>query len=60
MMGRRPGGQKQRFYSFNLDGHVPSDHLRRGGNQFLDLSELREHLATHYSNTVGSRLRPSS
>ena len=23
MMGQQPGGQKQLFYSFNLDDHVP-------------------------------------
>jgi hypothetical protein len=26
-MGRQPGGEKQLFYSFNLDAHVPPDHL---------------------------------
>ena len=40
MMGRQPGGQKQLFYSFNLDDHVPADHLLRGIDQFLDLGEL--------------------
>jgi hypothetical protein len=44
MMGRQCGGQKRLFYSFNLDDHVPSDHLLRGIDQFLDLSELRQHL----------------
>ncbi len=36
MMGQQPDGQKL-FYSFNLDDHVPSDHLLRGIDQFLDL-----------------------
>ena len=40
MMGRQPGGQKQLFYSFNLDDHVPSDHLLRGIDQFLDLERV--------------------
>ena|SRR5947207_15939796 len=44
MMGQQPGGQKHLFYAFNLDDHVPSDHLLRGIDQFLDLSELRQHL----------------
>jgi hypothetical protein len=35
MMGRQSGGQKQLFYSFNLDDHVPLDHLLRGVDQFL-------------------------
>src|SRR6266568_2915167 len=55
MMGRQSGGQKKLFYSFNLDDHVPTDHLLRGIDPFLDLSELHEHLASFYSE-VG---RPS-
>ena len=51
MMGRKPGGQKQLFYSFNLDDHVPSDHLLRGIDQFLDLGDLHRHLAAYYSHT---------
>lgn len=51
MMGKRSGGQKQLFYSFNLDDHVPADHLLRGIDQFLDLSELHQHLAPFYSHT---------
>jgi len=45
MMGRQPGGQEQLFSSFNLDDCVPADHLLRGADQFLDLSELYQHLA---------------
>src|SRR4030088_2394569 len=41
MMGQQRGGQKQLFYSFNLDDHVPSDHLLRGIDRFLDLGDLR-------------------
>ena len=48
MMGRQSGGQKKLFYSFNLDDHVPTDHLLRGIDQFLDLSELHQHLAPFY------------
>ena len=51
MMGRGPGGQKQLFYSFNLDDHVPTDHLLRGIDRCLDLSELRQQLAPFYSHT---------
>lgn len=49
MMGRQGGAQNSLFYSFNLEDHVPKDHLLRG--VFLDLSELREHLASYYSHT---------
>jgi len=51
MMGQQGAGQDRLFYSFDLDDHVPQDHLLRGVNQFLDLSELRQHLAAFYSHT---------
>src|SRR5437867_1475529 len=51
MMGQGSGGHRQLFYSFNLDDHVPSDHLLRGIDRFLDLGELRRHLAPFYSHT---------
>jgi transposase len=51
MMGRKPGGQKPLFYVFNLDDHVPADHLLRGIDRCLDLGELRRHLAPFYSHT---------
>ena len=51
MMGQQAGAQDQLFYSFNLDAHVPSDHLLRGIDRFLDLSGLRLHLASFYSHT---------
>jgi transposase len=51
MMGSQAGGQERLFYSFNLDDHVPSNHLLRGIDRFLDLSELRQHLAPFYSHT---------
>ncbi|MES4572702.1 hypothetical protein AADP25_24750, partial [Escherichia coli] len=27
MMGQLPGGQQRLFYSFNLEDHVPAQHL---------------------------------
>jgi transposase len=41
----------ERFYSFNLDQHVPADHLLRGIDRFLDLGDPRQHLAPFYSHT---------
>ena len=38
------------FYSFNLDDHVPANHLLRGINHFFDLSDLRAYLAPFYSH----------
>ena len=58
MMGRQSGGQKKLFYSFNLDDHIPSDHLLRGIDQFLDLSELHQHLAPFYSHTGRPSIDP--
>jgi len=58
MMGQQGGNQEQLFYSFNLDTHVPQDHLLRGIDRFLDLSELREHLAPFYSHTGRPSIDP--
>lgn len=51
MMGRQQSGQSRLFYSFNLEDHVPADHLLRGIDRFLDLGDLHRHLAPHYSHT---------
>jgi transposase len=51
MMGEHSGNQDRLFYSFNLDEHVPADHLLRGIDGFLDLADLRQHLAPFYSHT---------
>lgn len=51
MMGCRTGSQDRLFYSFNLDEHIPQNHLLRGIDRCLDLSELRQHLADYYSHT---------
>jgi len=51
MMGQQAGAQERLFYSFNLEDHVPADHLLRGIDQCLDLSELRHHLTKYYSHT---------
>jgi transposase len=58
MMGRQRVGQKQLFYSFNLDDNVPSDHLLRGIDQFLDLGDLHPHLAPFYSHTGRPSIDP--
>ena len=50
MMGQQAASQGALFYSFNLDTHVPADHLLRRIDRFLDLSALRAHLASFYSH----------
>ena len=51
MMGRQVGDQKQLFYAFDLEMVVPMDHLLRGIDVCLDLSDLRSHLSSFYSHT---------
>src|SRR5579864_9013504 len=58
MMGEQRDNQQRLFYSFNLDEHVPPDHLLRGINQFLDLSNLRSYLAPFYSHTGRPSIDP--
>ena len=50
MMGERTVLQESLFYSFNLDRHVPMDHLLRSVDRFVDLSGIREHLKPYYSD----------
>ncbi|NKF33921.1 transposase, partial [Pseudomonas sp. BGM005] len=50
--------QDQLFYAFNLDDHVPRDHLLRGVDRFLDLGELRQHLSPFYSHTGRPSIDP--
>jgi transposase len=58
MMGQQAGVQDRLFYSFNLDSYVPSDHLLRGINRFLDLGDLRQHLSSFYSHTGRPSIDP--
>ena len=55
MMGERRVMQEALFYGFSLERHVPSDHLLRKIDRFVDLSGVRAHLEPYYSE-VG---RPS-
>ncbi len=58
MMGQHAGTQEKLFYSFNLEDHVPQNHLLRGIVRFLDLGELHEHLAEYYSHTGRPSIDP--
>src|SRR5664279_3214776 len=58
MMGQGCGGHRQLFYAFNLDDHVPADHLLRGIDRFLNLGDLRRHLAPFYSHTGRPSIDP--
>ena len=49
MMGQLSSGQVRLFYSFNLEDHIPANHLLRSIDQCRDLSDLRRYLADFYS-----------
>jgi len=49
MMGERVETQAALFYEFDLDRHVPPDHLLRAIDRFVDLSGIRSHLRPFYS-----------
>jgi transposase len=58
MMGSSDDGQAQFFYAFELENLIPQDHLLRGIDRFLDLAELRTHLAPFYSHTGRPSIDP--
>ena len=58
MMGHQAGGQDKLFYAFNLEDHVPQNHLLRGIDRFLDLTDLRQHLSQFYSHTGRPSIDP--
>jgi hypothetical protein len=51
MMGERAVAQKALFYCFNLERHVPGDHLLRSIDRLVDLSGIRDALRPFYSDT---------
>ena len=50
MMGERTVTQEALFYGFSLERHVPSDHMLRKIDRFVDLSCIRAHLEPYYSD----------
>jgi transposase len=49
MMGQLSSGQERLFYSFNIEDHIPANHLLRNIDRCLVLSDLRHYLADFYS-----------
>ena len=45
MIGDRQVAQESLFYQFRLDDHIPSDHMLRAIDRFVDLDGFRRHLA---------------
>ena len=58
MMGRLPSEQNTLFYDFNLEQHIPSDHLLRQIDKFLDFDQIRQHLQSFYSHTGRPSIAP--
>ncbi len=58
MMGRQSIGQGRFFYSFDLESHIPQNHLLRSIDRCLDLSDLHKQLADHYSRTGRPSIDP--
>jgi transposase len=51
MMGERQSDQGALFYEFSLERHVAAGHMLRSIDRFVDLGEVRAHLAPFYSST---------
>jgi len=49
MMGKQGEVQSALFYEFNLEEHVPQNHLLRLIDRFVDLASLRQELEPFYS-----------
>jgi transposase len=58
MMGDRQVVQGVLFYKFSLAEHVPASHMLRSINRFLDLGDVRVHLAPFYSCTGRPSIDP--
>ncbi|MGV0879940.1 transposase, partial [Martelella sp. FLE1502] len=58
MMGSRQVAQGALFYEFTIEDHVPADHLLRGIDRFVDLGDMRHHLAPFYSTTGRPSIDP--
>ena len=58
MMGPRQVDRAALFYEFSLERHVPATHLLRSIDCFVDLSDVRNHLAPFYSSTGRPSIDP--
>jgi hypothetical protein len=58
MMGQQGRCRDRLFYSFNLEQHVPSDHLLRGIDRYFDPADLRLHLAPFNRHTGRPSINP--
>ncbi len=57
MMGPRQVEQAALFYEFSIERHVPTSHLLRSIDRFVDLSELRQqHFASSWPRSTARRV----
>ncbi|MFC7556909.1 hypothetical protein ACFQU7_38925 [Pseudoroseomonas wenyumeiae] len=59
MMGEQQVRQEALFYGFSLEDHVPSDHLLRSVDRFVDLVSVRQHLKPSTARPVAPPSTPS-
>lgn len=57
MLGRQKAHARL-FYAFDLETHIPSDHLVRGIDRFLDLADLHDEMRAFYSHTGRPSIDP--
>ena len=58
MLGPRREAQSALFYEFSIEDHVPSDHILRRIDLFVDLSDIRGFFAPFYSSTGRPSIDP--
>src|SRR5499427_9428490 len=58
MIGPRQVDQAALFYEFSLERHVPATHQLRSIDRFVDLSDVRSHVAPFYSSTGRPSIDP--
>src|SRR5579859_4454098 len=58
MMGNRQVEQAALFYEFSLERHIPTDHLLRSIDRFVDLEQVRQDLAPFYSSNGRPSMDP--
>ncbi len=56
MMGHRQVEQAASFYEFSLERHVPSDHLLRSIDRFVEIEQIRQDLAPFYRPSIDPEL----
>jgi transposase len=58
MMGQLAPAQNELYYDFNLEQHIPDNHLLRQIDKFLDFDQIKQHLQPYYSHTGRPSIDP--